>query len=205
MAVITWPAEIRPRSCSIGYRGVKARHRSPFNGTPQTSSFNAERLVLSVGLPIALRRGDNTALAGIIESLLNRLTINDDWVTAWHFAREAPVGTMRGSPTLSATASRGNNTLAITGGTASGTLKRGDMLGAGGWLFQVAADITLNGSGAGTVSIVNRVRATIASGTALVWDKPTANFATPADVNPVVHIPAVMESATLELEEVWTP
>jgi len=47
------------------------------------------------------------------------------------------------------------------------TLLAGDMIGCSGHLFQVASDCTANDGGAMTVPLVNRVRATIASSTAV--------------------------------------
>lgn len=67
----------------------------------------------------------------------------------------------------------------MTGGTAGATFKPGDMLGIGGELFQVADLATFSGSPAvATVNTVNRVRSStgINSGTAVLWDKPTANW-----------------------------
>lgn len=53
-------------------------------------------------------------------------------------------------------------------------LRAGDMLGVAGQLFQVAQDVELSDNGAGTVALTNRVRNAIASGTPVVWSKPTA-------------------------------
>jgi len=110
---------------------------------------------------------------------------------------------MRGSPTLSAGVSRGGTSLPITGGTASSTLKAGDMLAVGGQLFMVAENVNLNGSGAGTVPVVHRVRATINSGAAVTWDKPTAEFVMPAWMASFVHNVDALENVSLDFEEVW--
>jgi hypothetical protein len=110
---------------------------------------------------------------------------------------------MRGSPTLSAGVARGATALPITGGTAGGTLLAGDMLGCGGQLFMVAADITLNGSGAGSVSVVHRVRGTIASGSAVTWNKPTGEFQMPSWMAGVAHAPGMIDGAAFDFEEAW--
>ena len=202
MTIITWPTALRPRACSLGLRKSTQQFSSPFNGTPQVVDFNAERWVLSVVFSVVSRR-TTPVISGAEESFIFRLAGGVDWVSAWHFAREAPVGTARGTPTLSATANRGDASLAVTGATASGTYKAGDMLGAGAQLFMVRDDVTLNGSGAGTVNLVNRVRATIASASAVTWDKPTAYFATLANLASVAHVPGFMEGTTIDLLEVW--
>lgn len=56
------------------------------------------------------------------------------------------------------------------------TLLAGDMLQAGTHLFQVAADTTFDGKGEASVPVVNRARSTIASATALTWQRPTAVY-----------------------------
>lgn len=65
-----------------------------------------------------------------------------------------------------------------TGGNA--TLQPGDMLGDGAQLYQVADLCMADDNGAMTVPVVNRCRGTVASGTAVLWDRPTALFALPA-------------------------
>jgi hypothetical protein len=198
MATIAWPSAIGVQQAAIGLQKAGHIWRGPFNGTAQVVDFVAERWMLSLTLPPTTR-----ANAGSIEALLFRLTQGLDWVQCHHFARPVPRGTMRGSPTLSAQVTRGGTSLPITGGTASGTLKAGDMLGCGGQLFMVRDDITLNGSGAGTVNVVNRVRATIASSTAVSWDKPTATFIVPSLFGTVAFRPRVQETVAMDLEEVW--
>lgn len=83
------------------------------------------------------------------------------------------------------------------------SLRADDMLGAGGQLFQVQSDTLLNDAGAGSVPVVNRVRATISIGTAVVWSQPTAEFIMPAMQSGPVYRPGAIESAALDLVEVW--
>lgn len=65
--------------------------------------------------------------------------------------------------------------LAATAGTYGlPDLKAGDMLGAGNAIFQAADDTVFSDLGAGTLAVVNRARADIASGTVLVWNRPAA-------------------------------
>ena len=85
----------------------------------------------------------------------------------------------------------------------SASLRADDMLGAGGQLFQVASDTLLNDAGAGSVPVVNRVRATIASGTAVVWNRPTVEFNCPANQAGPVYSPGAIDSTGLDLVEVW--
>lgn len=83
------------------------------------------------------------------------------------------------------------------------TLKADDMVGCGGQLFQVAADTMLSDMGAGSVPVINRVRATITSSGAVLWDRPTAEFILPAMQAGPVYRPGAIESAALDLVEVW--
>ena len=81
------------------------------------------------------------------------------------------------------------------------TLRAGDMLGVGGQLFQVADDVTLNDAGAGTVNVVNRVRSSIASGSAVTWLRPTAEFYLPSPATRFAHQPGVLTPMAFDLEE----
>jgi hypothetical protein len=198
MATYDWPITLLPQRAAIGSQGAGEQFKSPYNGTLQAVDFVAERWVLSVTLP---QRG--TRDAGAVEAFFFRLRGGVNRVRAWHFGRPVPIGTMRGTPTLSAGVSRGGTSLPITGGTASGTLKAGDMLGAGGQLFMVAEDVALNGSGAGTVPLVHRVRATINTGAAVTWNRPTAEWVMPAWLAAVAHFPGGIDGAAFDFEEAW--
>lgn len=198
MAVFDWPDTLIPQRASIGSQRMGEQFRGPYNGTLQVVDFNSERFVMSVTLPPRKR-----IRAGEVEGFFFRLNGGVNRVRGWHFGRPTPIGTMRGSPTLSAGASRGNDTISITAGTANSTLKAGDMLGVGGQLVMVAQNVTLNGSGAGTVSLVHRIRGTIASGTAVTWNKPTAEFVMPSWLASVTHFPGAIDGAAFDFEEAW--
>jgi hypothetical protein len=198
MAVYDWPDALIPQRMAIASAGAGDQFKSPYNGTLQAVDFVAERWTLSVTLPQRKRIN-----AGAAEAFFMRLRGGVNRVRAWHFARPVPVGTMRGSPTLSAGATRGDTSIAITGGTAGGTLLAGDMLGITGQLVMVADSVTLNGSGAGTVNLVHRVRGTVASGSAVTWNKPTAEFVMPAWMASIAHFPGGIEGAAFDFEEAW--
>lgn len=202
MADITWPAAIKVLNCVPGVTKPGVQFRSPFTGGLQATGFSGQRLTMSLTLRTVHRTAE-PKLPGLIESLLFYLAGGVNRVALYHFARPVPVGTARGTPTLSATVNRGDTVLPITGATASGTYEPGDMLGVGGYLFMVGgtSTFTLNGSGAGNVPIVNAVRATIASASAVTWNQPTAYFVMPATTQAVTHVPVVMQGAALDLEE----
>ena len=83
------------------------------------------------------------------------------------------------------------------------TLLAGDLIGAGGQLFEVSEDKTLNDAGAGVVKINNRVRASIASGSAVTWDRPTGLFVNPSVSQSASYSPGWQGSLALDLEEYW--
>jgi hypothetical protein len=83
------------------------------------------------------------------------------------------------------------------------TLLAGDLIGCSGHLFQVASDCQADDAGAMTVPIINRVRGTIASGTAVTWYKPTAQFIMPAMAAGSLQVPGYTQGAALDLLEVW--
>lgn len=87
----------------------------------------------------------------------------------------------------------------------STTLKAGDMLGLGSQLFMAAEDATATDAGEMTVPVVHRVRSTLTAGSAVTWDKPTAEFTMPSRFASVVHFPGGIEGAGLDLEEYWAP
>lgn len=89
---------------------------------------------------------------------------------------------MRGTPTLSATAAQGAQSLSVTTSVAGVTVKAGDMLGVGTQLVMVGADATAAGT-ALTVPLASRLRASVASGSAVVWDKPRAKFRLSSDTS----------------------
>lgn len=171
MSAISLPTGFRPDSVSLVLQANQRMHSSPFGGSDQVVDMLNDRWAMSLTLPMRLQ-ADAAALEAWLASMRGMVNTS----ALWHFARPAPRGTMRGSPTLNGAHSAGAASIAITGGTAGGTLLAGDMLGLGGLLLMVAADVTLNGSGAGTVTLANRLRAAQSHGAAITWNKPTASF-----------------------------
>jgi hypothetical protein len=196
MATYDWPAAFRPANMAWGILKAGLQFGSPYNGTPQAVDFVAERWLISITLPPRTRND-----AGAAEAFFERMAGGVNWVRVYHFARPAPIGTMRGSPVLSSGVSRGGTSLPITT-TAGATVKAGDMLGCGGQLFKVAEDATANGSGAITVTLVNRVRGTINTAAAVTWNMPTATFILPSKEHRSTHA-AIMDSVAIDLVEVW--
>jgi len=83
------------------------------------------------------------------------------------------------------------------------TLLAGDMIGCSGHLLQVASDCQATEAGAMTVPLVNHVRSTIATSTAVTWYRPTAQFIMPAMAGATMQVPGYTQGAALDLVEVY--
>ena len=90
----------------------------------------------------------------------------------------------------------------VRGYTGHPWLEAGDFIAAGGQLFQVAENAVL-ANGVGVVPLINRVRGPIAAGSPVTWYRPTCEMVLPAMQAGPVHRPGVIESAALDLVEVW--
>jgi hypothetical protein len=195
MATFDLPANLQPTAIEWGSIKAGAQFRSPFNGSVETIEFPGERWRVS----LTFNRG-TPALAAEAEAFLSRVAGGTERVRLRHFLRPAPVGTMRGTPTLSAAAARGDLQLSIN---TTGTLRAGDFFKVGGQLFQCFADCTPVASVL-TVPLVQRVRAALSSGAAVTWDRPTALFICPAMSFAAGYSPGQAAPMSVDFEEVFT-
>jgi uncharacterized protein YfiM (DUF2279 family) len=124
----------------------------------------------------------NESSSGPWKTLLMQLRGSTNQLEVWDVARPVPLGTMRGTMTLSSSAVQGAVVLVIDAGVgqAGKTLLKGDWLGLGSGVTQqlvmVMEDATANGSGVITVAIEPPLRNAFSSGAAVTWDKPKALF-----------------------------
>jgi len=171
MSAIALPSAFRPASCQLRMYTNQRVFASPFGGSEQSTDMLQERWLMDIELP------ESTPAQGAqIEAYLAAMRGQVNNSELYHFARSAPLGTARGTMLLSSAVSQGASSIAIDGiSPSTGTLLAGDLLGVGGQLLQVAADVTASG-GAATVSLVNRVRAALADNAAVQWSAPTAPF-----------------------------
>lgn len=121
MATLDWPEALIPQQAQFLLRKASAQFESPFNGTAQVVDFIAERWVLSASLAQLAARNPRG-----VQSFLNQLSGGVNRVRVWNFGhnRGVPLGTLRGAPTLSSGAARGDTSLVITGATAGLNLLR---------------------------------------------------------------------------------
>lgn len=191
----TWPATIRPSTCRFDMVTNQIVNESPFN----TSQQVVDRLndVWTCYLTLPVRRH---AQAAEVEAFLASFRGQVNWISLWHFVRPAPRGTLRGTLLTSGTQAQGADSLVLSGGTAAGTVLAGDLFGAGGQILMASADATADGSGNITVPLVNRLRAAIATGQSVTWDKPTAPFRLLSHSG-VNYIPGSADEVTMVLRE----
>ena len=203
MSTFDAPAWLLPAQLEFGAQKSGVQFSGPFNGTRQAAEFVADRWVASVSLP-----GRKRVNAGAVEAFFNLMAGGVHRVRLPHLGsgtvREpyAPRGTLRGAPTLRVATARGNTTLELTNCAVGATVLAGDMLGCN-QLFMAAADAVANGVGQMSVPLVLRVRAATAIGTAVVWQRPTADFIIPSLSARHVYVPAFLASGQFDLEEVW--
>lgn len=199
MSTISWPATrlFMPQHFEIALRSNVLISTSPLTGATGTVEIPGARWVMSMTLVQRKheRQAEREALLAMIAGQANRVAL-------WHFAHPAPRGTMRGSPTLSATAAAGATTLSIMT-TALATLLAGDMVKVGSQLVQVVTDATADGAGAMSASIRPALRAQVASGSAVAWDMPTGLFLLTQQEVRVPYQPGMGGEIALEFVEVF--
>lgn len=192
MTALTWPSNMIPASCEFGLQRQVVPHRSQISSQYQAVELGSEFWKLNVNMASQVQSD-----AGAMEAFFNQLVGGVQTVTAWHFRRPVPQGTMRGTPTLNAAAAQFAKTILIN---TTGTLKAGDMFGVSGQLFQVAADANPV-AGVLTVATVNRVRVALSSGASVTWYQPTATFVVLEPSSAFNHTPDAMAPTSFTLVE----
>lgn len=200
MTVYAWPtsAAFKPEAMDWALMPNTRAFTSPFTQGVQVVDLLGERWKVNLTLPAQpWAAGDERA------AFFSKLRGGAHQVQLWHFARSVPRGTLRGTPTVASSVAQGANQIPVTT-RANATLRAGDMIGIGSQLFMVAADCQANGSGAITVPVCNRSRASIAAGAAITWDRPMATFRLSSDVVPIGYRPGFSDPLALEFVEHWT-
>ena len=195
MTTITRPTQFVPRACSMSLATNQRVNASPFGGSEQAVDLLNDRWLMSVELPPS-SHVNGAWLEAFVGAMRGQVNV----VALYHFARPVPRGTARGTILVNGAVAQGASSIAVDGiSPGTGTLLAGDLLGVGGQIVMVAADVTAV-AGAATVSIVNRVRAAIADNAAVTWDKPTALFRLLSGGS-VTYSPGLASGASLEFGE----
>lgn len=195
-----WPAGLSPARCEMGLVKQSTQHRSELSGVLQGVVTGVEFWEMTLSFDPR-----NFHASGRLEALLNQLTGGEQEVTAWHFAREAPRGTMRGTPQLQLPAAQFAREFSLAGawaaGGAPGTLLTGDMIKVGDTLLQVAEDATASSGGVMLVKTVNRLRRSAMAGSAVAWNRCSARFIMPDNRFKASHSRGVMQGTSVTLVE----
>lgn len=168
MADFTWPTSPARAFALVRYtedRQWNVEVNRARSGKASTRYLPGMRYVVTLTVPT-----ESVAYAadrGVLLSYLAKLRGGANRLLLWNLAKPAPLGTMRGTPTVAATAAVNAEQVSITG---TGTLLPGDPIGfgVGGQRVEVVDAVTLPG----LVRIEPPLRVAVAAGTAVVWDKP---------------------------------
>lgn len=87
--------------------------------------------------------------------------------------RRSPQGTQASSFTISGSAFARATTVGVNGMTAGATLLTGDRISIGGVLYELTADVTADGGGAGTIYFQPGLRIPLSGGEGVNCDPPT--------------------------------
>ena len=207
MSIITLPVGIYFGEFAISQKRFDLKEVSSSTG------YTAERMIAPPRWKVRMappQVGIPYEQAGLWKTMMLNLRGGVNHLAIYDVAQPAPAGTMRGSPILAAQAAAGATTMQITNGTAYGTLKAGDWLQLGSGLtsqlIAVTIDITLNGSGAGTVTFEPPLRSTYSSSTIVTWDKPVANYKMATDAPEWAYVAGafLMNGFACDFMEQWT-
>jgi hypothetical protein len=204
MAAITLPTTrgFVPSQFVLTLNSSFAESRSPYSGYLQTVEF-AGSSYWTARITWPARSTASESYSAAIEGLVHRLRSRVDTLSLWDMRRPAPLGTMRSSPVLNGNVGQYGGTIGIRNVAAGATLLAGDKLGISGQLHTVTQNATADGSGVfSSVTIDPPVRAYRGDGTAVVWDKPTANFVLAQSEISFERGLATFESISIDLQEV---
>jgi hypothetical protein len=110
MSALSWPVGLMPSSVDLGLHRQSVRHQSDMTSQVQAVELGTEFWRMSVNMPARAR-----ADSGAQEAFFNQLVGGTQKVSAWHFGRPIPKGTMRGTPTLSANAAQFSRSMSLAG------------------------------------------------------------------------------------------
>lgn len=170
--IVDWPATPAFKSAqfALGLQVSEALARGFYTGNLLSQrSAQADRMTCQVTLPPCTRTD-----AGEREGYIFHLRSQRLWMRFGLPHRPVPLGTLRGTPTVTSAAVAGAMSIAITT-TAAATLRPGDFLGCGtNTLIMVGIPGgTANGSGAMTsCPLAMPLPVALVGGASLTWDRP---------------------------------
>ena len=175
MATLDWPqtAHFKPSALSWGVNTPRSAWQAFYTGQRQSISHLADRLRCTVTLPVVADREQ----AAQREAFFFEAASAGHWLRLWHWHRQQPLGTLRGSPVLAAAAAAAARSLAVQT-TPFATLLGGDMLSVGSTLVMVGSAGAVANSGGlmAAVPLALPLLRAATAGAAVGWFRPTAEF-----------------------------
>lgn len=171
--IINWPAAAAfvPRALRFGASTPKSAFGAFFTGQVQSIGHLSDRLRCTVTLPPC-----DPSAGQQREAFFLALASSGEWVRLQHQHRLDPLGTMRGTPTVGASAAAGARTLHVAT-VAGATLQGGDVFSTGNQLLMCGyAGAIADGGGDLAVPLVLPLAQAVTAGAAVLWDQPTGVF-----------------------------
>lgn len=164
MAVKYWPEDILVANADIGIK-YDVQLTVSRSGSISTYSLPGARWMATISFPIDQESGKRPR----IEALLASLRGGANRLSAPHFGRPIPNGSLRGTPSLAVQVLANQSTLSLK--NCNGDLKAGDLIGLPGQVVMIESP-AVPVSGAMTVQINPPTRAQHAVNTPIAWSRP---------------------------------
>lgn len=173
------------------------------------SAFGAQAVEVSPPLWAITIEAPNMrdSKAGAWKALVMQLRGKTNQLAMYDPMRPVPTGTLRGTLVLAVAAAQGDVGMSLSGGTAGGTLKAGDLLGIGSNITQqvvmVSEDALADGSGNIDVVFEPPLRNAFDLGAAVTWDHPAALFRRKDSNTGWDYAPGIVSGFVMQLIEDW--
>ena len=205
MAIIQMPSGLLLKRLSMGQKRYDLASDSSDTGNSSTRLLAPPRWTMTFTSDDRM----DTLQATAWEALALQLRGRVNTLEAWDYGKPAPLGTLRGSITLSAAHAAGATTLnLVAAGQVGKTLLAGDWLRLGtglgsSQLVKVVVGGTTNGSGAVTVTVEPPLRYAFSSGVSVTWDKPTTFYKQVQQTGGWAYEGATQGGFSFDLIETW--
>lgn len=201
--IVDWPTTqaFKAATLSLALDVSEALARGFYTGNVISQrSSQADRMRCTVNLPPCTRDQ-----AGEREGYIFHLRSQRLWMRFGMLQRPIPLGTLRGTPTVTSAAVAGATSIAITT-TAGATLRPGDFLGCGtNTLLMVGIPgATANGSGAiAACPLAMPLPVALAGGATLTWDNPKGLWEWDGDAVQLDYVaPLIQQGVALPFRQV---
>jgi len=201
MATINYPNTTiftKPQAFEFGLRFNTMIHTSPLTGYVQTVGLTGARWTAQITFA-----GQSPENAATIEAFIVSLKGQQNRLALYNLARPSVNGTGNGTPLVAGGSQTGTSINTDGWANSETVLKAGDMIGIGGELKMVTADVTSNGSGEATISFEPAIRTSPSDNSAVDITAPTALFILTENEIRSRRTQALYEPLTIDLVEVF--